>query len=74
MSDEVDACPNCNRASIAANSNNPFGGPNAGTKYTCQKCYHKFDTPVTRERQHESGLAGVARRLADADPDEVSAP
>jgi hypothetical protein len=44
----------------------------AGKRYWCPKCGAKFDEFVVRERRGSTALYGLARDLADADPDEVS--
>jgi hypothetical protein len=70
---EIAVCPECDTGGIglASPGGMQFDEP-AGKRYWCPKCGAKFDEFVSRERKSDTALYGLARRLADADPDEVS--
>ena len=64
MSETVLACPDCDRASLER----------AGEGYYCHACLTRVADGVERERRRAgTGLRGLAAKLDDADPDEVSA-
>jgi len=71
--DEVAVCPECDTGGIglASPGSMQHDEPD-GKRYWCPKCGAKFDEFIVRERRGSTALYGLARDLADADPDEVS--
>ena len=71
--DEIAVCPECDTGGIgvASPGGMQYDEP-AGKRYWCPKCGAKFDEFETRERRGDTALYGLARKLSDADPDEVS--
>jgi len=71
--DEIAVCPECDTGGIgvASPGGMQYDEP-AGKRYYCPKCGAKFEEFKTRDRRGDTSLYGLARRLADADPDEVS--
>jgi len=69
---EVAACPGCDSASIEVRtpSNMRTNGDDT-YRYYCPDCGTGYDEYVTRERRRGSYVSGMAKRLSDADPDEV---
>jgi DNA-binding PadR family transcriptional regulator len=75
MNREITACPDCDASQIKRRTGTDFGGrePETPGQYRCEACGARFDDPVTRAARSGQGLGGLAQRLADADPDDVSA-
>jgi len=71
--DEVAACPECDAAQVSRIKGRRMNA-HTGQRYTylCNACGEKFDEFVIRERKRNVGLKGLAGKLLDADPDEVS--
>lgn len=70
---EVAVCPECDTGGIGlASPGSVQHDEPAGKRYWCPTCGAKFDEFDTRERHGASKLYGLARKLADAKPDEVS--
>ena len=69
----IDVCPNCDSAAVRVHANGKFKDPtDTGPKYGCITCGSRFEEPNRRGRKHNGhGLSGLARRLHDADVDEV---
>jgi tRNA(Ile2) C34 agmatinyltransferase TiaS len=68
MSDLVATCPDCGTSSLGS----------SGQRYWCTECCEAFDKEraTQRERKNDRGAMptrGLAKQLAEADPDEVSA-
>ena len=68
MSELVPTCPDCGTSSLG----------NSGQRYWCTRCCEAFDKEQAnhRERKNDRGAMptrGLAKQLAEADPDEVSA-
>jgi DNA-directed RNA polymerase subunit RPC12/RpoP len=72
--DEVAACPECDATQLRSNDGDSMVGPRVtSTAYSCNACSAHFDEPVVRKRQSSGGpKRGLAKKLYDADPDEVS--
>jgi len=71
--DEVAACPECDDANVETGYTGDVRSRRTDTKrYLCLSCHAQFDEFVIRERRHDSPPGGLAGRLLDADPDEVS--
>ena len=65
--DITTACPACNHTGI-----NRRTGHHTGARWKCQRCADTFDTPTRRQRSAVGNEPrGLAKRLSDADPDEV---
>ena len=80
---QVDACPECDSTQIERRVGDPRAPGGRGEapprlpKWGCGVCGAAFDTPVTRPSRRTPGGGlnhGLAKRLADADPDEVVRP
>lgn len=71
MTEEIPVCPECGHSGIHANRVSGYRDYGDVKKYGCHGCYAKFDEPDHRERERECPLSGLARKLADADPDDV---
>lgn len=70
---QVSACPECDDASVQMVNLRGISRPESDDKrYRCSHCYARFDEFVIRERRHDSPPRGLAGKLLDADPDEVS--
>jgi transposase-like protein len=69
MSEVIDVCPECNDSALRVRP----GGIRSQSKhrYLCERCGAEFDTPRRRERYVPNTQHGLAKRLADADPDAV---
>jgi len=68
-------CPKCDSARIARRNNKPPGKED-GIKWNCKNCSTLFDDPIYREPKtdhNHAGNKGLAKRLADAEPEDVSA-
>lgn len=75
MSEEIEACPECDSSSLAVNAQtNHVGRPGAPKKYRCKDCNATFDQPVTRERQGPTNLKGLAKRLDEHDEPDLGGP
>lgn len=71
--DEVAVCPECDSSRIGlSNTNSIPGKESTGPRYKCDACNMKFDTFVVRERQSQPRRKGLANKLVNADPSEVS--
>ena len=68
----VTVCPDCGDSSIVHTAQSNNGGTHAHQLYRCTACNHAFEDPDERERKNtiEAGNKGMAKTLADADPDE----
>lgn len=71
--DTVAACPECDAASVSINAPGGYADVPTGKRYRCATCSARFDEYVERERKGVGGgtVSGLAKRLSDADPDEV---
>jgi len=70
--DEVAACPECDAASIARNGGGNIRTHNYRTyDYRCHNCGELLDEFIVRERQSDARLKGLAKDLAEDDPDEI---
>jgi transposase-like protein len=74
--DTVRVCPECDTPDIRVRP----GGYNSSThrvgaaRWRCKDCGATFDEPAERPSNHaHAGLSGLARDLADADPDDLRA-
>jgi transposase-like protein len=67
--DTLDACPACDSARIRINATKREKA--RAPTYRCKDCNATFDDPTTRERQGGARLSGLAKALAEADPDAV---
>ena len=72
----VFACPECDTASVHHNnlvdSGRDYEREVSGDEWRCHECGATFNDGVEREaKQPGDTPRGLARRLADADPDEV---
>lgn len=69
--DTVDVCPGCGDSSIVHTAQSNHGGTHGHQLYRCTACGYSFEEPDERERQNstEPGNKGMAKTLADADPD-----
>lgn len=68
--DEVAACPDCGAAAVQSRGSD-FTSEQSREQYRCGRCTASFDTFDVRERRGHDGLSGMARRLLEADPDDV---
>lgn len=73
-SETVQACPYCDRSSVATNN---IGGlqttnPDAD-RYRCADCYETFDEPVEREQRGDPAIRpdSIAAKLDAAEPDDL---
>ena len=72
-SDEVLACPECDSSDIKGRKwrSRPDGSPSEA--WYCTTCGDHFDEPVIREAQAPGrNPSGLAKKLWDMDPDEVT--
>ena len=69
MSAETAACPHCDRAPVDVITGSLSTSPDAA--YRCHSCGRHFDEPVRRPRRSGKSLTGLAKRLYEADVDEV---
>lgn len=76
MSDQIDCCPKCRSSALRRrNPGHPHSPRNVIENYRCKDCGNEFNTPDRRRRTTAS--AGcinndtVAKKLLDADPDDV---
>ncbi|MFC6825623.1 hypothetical protein [Halopelagius fulvigenes] len=69
---EVRACPECNETQVRRRpggiSSDP---PSEAEAYYCDRCQATFREPKIRPIQEGPVRYGLARKLADADPDDV---
>lgn len=75
MSSKVAACPFCDTHRIYVNSGSDMHDWRDAPPYRCRECKRGFDEPNRRAAQNNQASqkpSGLAGRLADADPDEVS--
>ena len=71
--DEIAVCPACDTGGIGLASPGSIQHDEpAGKRYWCPSCGAKFDEFETRERKHPTSRQGLAKKLVDADPDEVT--
>jgi len=71
--DEVAACPECDAADVETGYRDDVRSQRTDTKrYFCRSCHTQFNEFVIRERRHDPPPRGLAGKLLDADPDEVS--
>jgi len=72
--DEVAVCPTCDKVGFHVNAPDAISGPGGcGYRYWCWECEEGFDEYNRRKKSPRgTGLHGLAARLAEADPDEVS--
>jgi len=66
-------CPACDSGQLERLTNKPSGKA-SDTDWHCKNCTHDFDDPHMREAQdtgYGAGHMGLARKLADADPDDI---
>lgn len=73
MAEQIDVCPNCSSPRYHVNRDSDHrGGAEAAGKYRCKECSTPFEDPDSRERRSTGETRnGLAKRLADADPDDV---
>lgn len=67
----IEVCPHCDSSSIRwknARSQFSFGDDKP---YTCIDCGATFEGPSERERRGDGARQGLAKRLMDANPDDV---
>jgi len=70
---QVSACHECDDASVQMVNLRGISGPKSDDKrYRCSHCYARFDEFVVREKEGQNTPRGLAGKLLDADPDEVS--
>jgi len=68
----VTACPECDNARIRRrNPSHASSRPSQTHKWACMECGAHFDEPVERPMQTPGGRRGLAKRLLEADPDDV---
>jgi len=72
--DEVAVCPECDDSGVVMNTTNAHKShPETLDRYRCVDCNATFETFARRARQRDLGpTRGMAKDLAEADPDEVS--
>jgi len=70
--DEVAACPNCDSSKVRIYSPGGYTNHNGTGRYACRTCDERFDEYVTRKRRQHGPTSGLAHRLHEADPDEVT--
>lgn len=74
--DTVQACPECEKSQIRVRRpNHPHSKPHVDGRWHCNTCGARFDEPITRPSDGVMGTiphSGLARKLLDADPDDVS--
>jgi len=70
MSDTVAVCPVCDDSSIVHTSQSSMASD--AERYRCTACGESFADPEERERRsNTNSVKGLAKRLADTDPDDV---
>ena len=71
---EVAACPECDASTVRTLSPGSMAGPiDDSANYQCHSCSATFDEFVVRESNgRRNTQSGLAKKLLDADPDEVS--
>jgi len=72
--DEVAVCPACDSSSVVVNSTSGLSSSKDDLhRYRCPDCNQLFDEFDRRRRASHGGpKRGMAKDLAEADPDEVS--
>lgn len=72
--DEVAACPTCGSSALEMNTTSALKTPpEDAERYRCGACNTTCDEFLRREKAKDHGpTRGLAARLSDADPDEVS--
>jgi len=76
MSKMILACPECDSSDVYRRTFSVSSHPTDGARYRCQSCCARFDEPTRRARKTSGpsiNKGTLARRLMDADADEVSA-
>jgi hypothetical protein len=72
--DEVAACPECEATTVRTNAPGSIAGPEKDICryqcWTCDACFDAFDVRETRGANNTQ--SGLAKRLLEADADEVS--
>jgi len=75
MSETIVACPECDASDVYRRTFSVSSDATDEHTYRCQQCCFRFDEPTQRERK-TSGISvnkeTLARRLREADADEVS--
>ena len=71
---ETAACPECDASTVRTLSPGSMAGPDVDSaNYQCHSCSATFDEFVVRELKHTTNTqSGLAKKLLDADPDDVS--
>jgi predicted RNA-binding Zn-ribbon protein involved in translation (DUF1610 family) len=67
----VRCCPECGDVHIHRRTPKLWGTPDDAADYHCAACGADVDEVDRRPRYHNPGLNGLAKRLAEADPDDV---
>mgnify|MGYP002761681963 FL=1 len=76
MSEMILACPECDSSDVYRRTFSVSSHPTDDARYRCQSCCARFDEPTRRARKTSGpsiNKGTLARRLMDADADEVSA-
>lgn len=70
---ETAACPECDASTVRTLSPGSMTGPEKDiSRYQCWTCDASFDEFIVRERRgHSNSQSGLAKKLLEADPDEV---
>lgn len=67
----IEVCPGCLSSAIRwKNARSQFSAGD-NKPYTCIDCGRSFDEPSERERRGDGARQGLAKRLMDANPDDV---
>ena len=72
MTDDIPACPHCDSGDLQRNVVDSVSGAVGTQPWYCKGCKRSFDKPNYRPRRGKGGCMGLAKRLLDADPSEVS--
>ncbi len=75
MSKTVTACPHCDSHRISVNSGSDMNDSRNAPPFRCRECHEGFDEPRRRPPRNSQGSrepSGLAGRLLNAEPDEVS--
>jgi transposase-like protein len=64
-------CPECDRTDIYKRKPSHEDSHGSDKNWYCGRCGADFDEANTRDVQHRAGYSGLARKLIEADPDEL---
>jgi len=68
---EIEVCPSCGSSKVRCVSSRSMQRDEPLPSNHCAHCGERFDEPATRRDSVPNGLKGLAKRLAESEPDAV---